>query len=108
MYQKVESTLSMAVTDPDLGFYDGPDDSPLTESGKRKEVSIYSRSWYRSPAKPSVVKLLIRGGWMIKGNEQRLKADLRPDGNTMLSINCKDGLVSSIELVKRNDKERVK
>lgn len=100
MYQKAKNTLLMAVTDPDLAFYEGPDDSPLTESGKRKEVSIYSRTWYRSPARPSVVKLVIKGSWTAKDNEQHIKADLRPDGNTMLSINCKDGLVSSIELVK--------
>jgi chondroitin-sulfate-ABC endolyase/exolyase len=110
MYHKDGGNLTMSVTDPDLAFYEGPDDSPLTVEGKRKEVSIYSRSWYRSPSKPSVMKLLIRGGWEVNADNEVYKAVLQPDGNTLLSINCKDGLASSIELVKRKErnKENVK
>jgi chondroitin-sulfate-ABC endolyase/exolyase len=108
MYQKEGDRLSLSVTDPDLAFYEGPDDSPLTKEGKRKEVSIYSRNWYRSPSKPSVVKLLIKGSWIAKSGENNLEAILQPDGNTVLSVNCKDGLVSRVELLKPKYKENVK
>lgn len=101
MYQQKGRELSMSVTDPDLAFYEGPDDSPLTADGKRKEVSIYSRNWYRSPAKPSVVKLLIKGSWTVNVEREGLEASLQADGNTLLSVKCADGIASKIELLKR-------
>jgi chondroitin-sulfate-ABC endolyase/exolyase len=106
MYKKEKEILKLSVTDPDLSFYEGPDDSPLTADGKRKEVSVYSRNWYRSPAKPSVVKLLIKGKWSVKtGNvdaqKKKVSAELQSDGNTLISVPCADGLTSKIELVKR-------
>ncbi|WEK20035.1 MAG: chondroitinase family polysaccharide lyase [Candidatus Pedobacter colombiensis] len=101
MYQQKEKQLSMSVTDPDLAFYEGPDDSPLTADGKRKEVSIYSRKWYRSPAKPSIVELLIKGNWEVKTGKDDLKVTLQSDGNTMVSVKCADGVASKIELFKR-------
>ncbi|MBB5438385.1 chondroitin-sulfate-ABC endolyase/exolyase [Pedobacter sp. AK017] len=108
MYHREGSSLSMSVTDPDLAFYEGPDDSPISPSGKREEVSIYSRSWYRSPSKPSVVKLLIKGSWTADPANKVLKAIPQAGGNTLVSINCKDGLVSSVQLIKSNNKENVK
>lgn len=101
MYKKGGDELQMSVTDPDLAFYEGPDDSPLTADGKRKEVSIYSRSWYRSPSKPSTIKMLIKGSWGVKSLSDRFQANVQPDGNTMLSIECADGLTSKIELIKQ-------
>lgn len=108
MYRKDAARLSMSVTDPDLAFYEGPDDSPVDVSGKRQEVSIYSRNWYRSPSKPSVIKLLIKGAWEANVDDVGIKAVLQADGNTLVHINCKDGLTSAVELVKRNHKENVK
>ncbi|WP_316816107.1 chondroitinase family polysaccharide lyase [Pedobacter nyackensis] len=101
MYKKEEKTLKLSVTDPDLAFYEGPDDSPLTVDGKRKEVSIYSRNWYRSPSKPSVVKLLIKGNWTPGNENEEIKAELQPGGNTLITVHCADGLTSKIELLER-------
>ncbi|WP_316813102.1 chondroitinase family polysaccharide lyase [Pedobacter heparinus] len=101
MYKKEKEMLKLSVTDPDLAFYEGPDDSPLTADGKRKEVSIYSRNWYRSPAKPSVVKLLIKGNWKLKNESEGINRTLQSGGNTLISIPCVDGLTSKIELVKQ-------
>jgi chondroitin-sulfate-ABC endolyase/exolyase len=109
MYQHTGAKLSMSVTDPDLAFYEGPDDSPKDASGKRKEVSIYSRNWYRSPARPSVVTLRIKGEWAAaRNNDELVKAMVGKDGNTQLDIRCKDGLVSAVELVQQNQKKNVK
>lgn len=104
MYKRAGDHLQMSVTDPDLAFYEGPDDSPLTVDGKRKEVSIYSRSWYKTPSKPSVVKLLFKGKWALNtaaAAADNLEVTLQADGNTLVSVGCADGLTSKIELVKQ-------
>jgi chondroitin-sulfate-ABC endolyase/exolyase len=100
MYQKNKDTLSMSVTDPDLAFYTGPDDSPLTPDGKRKEVSIYSRSWYKTPSQPSVVELVIKGQWKTILSGSKVKVIALSNGTTQLSIPCKYGLASKIELIR--------
>ena len=100
MYQKNNNTLNMSVTDPDLAFYTGPDDSPLTADGKRKEVSIYSRSWYKTPSQPSVVELIIKGRWKNVVAGGKIKITVLSNGNTQLSIPCEYGLASKIELMK--------
>lgn len=101
MYQQKGERLSMSVTDPDLAFYEGPDDSPVMADGKRKEVSIYSRKWYRSPSKPSLVQLLIKGDWVLKSAQHNFEAIGQADGNTLISVPCADGIASKIELIKR-------
>ncbi|WGQ11314.1 chondroitinase family polysaccharide lyase [Pedobacter gandavensis] len=102
MYQQKGERLSMSVTDPDLAFYEGPDDSPVMADGKRKEVSIYSRKWYRSPSKPSLVKLLIKGKWAAKSAQDNVEAIVQPDGNTLISVPCADGIATNIEWIKKN------
>ncbi|WP_228099150.1 chondroitinase family polysaccharide lyase [Pedobacter sp. MC2016-24] len=100
MYQTQKEKLKLAVTDPDLAFYTGPDDSPLTASGKRKEVSIYSRNWYRTPSNPGVVQLLIKGRWNLASGDKDVELVLQPDGNTLLKVTCSYGAASTIELKK--------
>ncbi len=99
MYQKNDGALNMSVTDPDLAFYSGPEDSPLTAEGKRTEVSIYSRTWYKTPSKPSVVELVIKGQWKTSGKGSNIKAVALSNGNTKLSVPCEYGLASKVELV---------
>lgn len=103
MYQQSSDSISMSVTDPDLAFYSGPDDSPLTADGKRKEVSIYSRSWYKTNSKPSVVKLELKGAWKAAPSAAgRIQSKVLRNGNTMLSVDCKYGIASAVRLVKAN------
>lgn len=97
MYKPMNGGISLSVVDPDLAFYSGPDDSPLTADGKRKEVSIYSRKWYKTPAKPSVVELMVKGKWYVKKNPVH-SAIITPDGNTKLSVNCGYGKTSVVKL----------
>jgi chondroitin-sulfate-ABC endolyase/exolyase len=100
MYQAQNEKLKLAVTDPDLAFYNGPDDSPLTATGKRKEVSIYSRNWYRAPSKPGVVQLLIKGRWALASDYKDVQLVVQPNGNTLLNMTCSYGAASTIELKK--------
>jgi chondroitin-sulfate-ABC endolyase/exolyase len=100
MYQKNNDSLNMSVTDPDLAFYKGPDDTPLTPDGKRKEVSIYSKGWYKTPAQPTIVDLMIKGRWRTAIKGGRIQAALLSNGNTQLSIPCKYGLASKVKLIR--------
>jgi chondroitin-sulfate-ABC endolyase/exolyase len=100
MYQKNNDSLNMSVTDPDLAFYKGPDDTPLTPDGKRKEVSIYSKGWYKTPAQPTIVDLMIKGRWRTAIKGGRIQTALLSNGNTQLSIPCKYGLASKVKLIR--------
>ena len=90
----------MSVTDPDLSFYKGPDDTPLTPDGKRKEVSIYSKSWYKTPAEPTIVGLIIKGRWRTAHKDGRMQATLLSNGTTQLSVPCEYGLASKMKLIR--------
>lgn len=98
MYQPSAKQMTLSVVDPDLAFYSGPDDSPRTPDGKRKEVSIYSRSWYETPSKPSVVELEVKGRWGVKKNAAGVTAKALPNGNTRLHVPCKYGLTTAVTL----------
>lgn len=100
MYQKQQNEISLSVTDPDLGFYAGPDDTPILPDGKRKEVSIYSKKWYDTPAKPSVVKLILKGKWKMKGINKNATISFDKMGNSVLQVLCKYGDATQLQLIK--------
>lgn len=103
MYKVEADVLKLSVTDPDLAFYEGADDSPLTQDGKRKEVSIYSRSWYRSPSKPSTITLEIRGCWGAELQQPNLKEiTILANGNTRIRVSCADGIASDLKLKRKH------
>lgn len=99
MYKKDNSVIEIAVTDPDLAFYNGPDDTQILPDGKRKEESIYSKSWYGKPSQPSVVCVLVKGLWTVSSELGEVKS-VRVNGNTELHIPCKYGIASQFKLVK--------
>lgn len=99
MYQNKKGIVNMSVTDHDLAFYTGPDDTPLLPNGKRKEVSIYSKPWIGTPSQPSVVKVTIKGTWQTASADNEIKAKI-VNGNTELSVPCKYGIASQFNLKK--------
>lgn len=100
MYQQAPNEISLAVADPDLGFYEGPDDTPLLPDGNRKEVSIYSKKWYATEAKPSIVKLVLKGKWKLKGINESAAITFDKKGNSILQVRCKYGEASQVKLLK--------
>lgn len=98
MYQKSNSGFEMSVTDPDLAFYAGADDTPILQNGKRKEVSIYAKPWYTSSSQPSMVTVRVKGIWQVKSELNNIKW-VTVNGNTQLSIPCKYGIASQFKLV---------
>jgi chondroitin-sulfate-ABC endolyase/exolyase len=100
MYQKQQNDISLSITDPDLGFYAGSDDTPILPNGKRKEVSIYSKKWYATPAKPSVVELVLKGKWKLKGVIKNATINFDKKGNSILQVQCKYADASLVKLFK--------
>lgn len=100
LYKPEGTGMELSVVDPDLQFYTGPDDSPLLPDGKRKEVSIYSRSWYGTPSKPSVVVLEVKGHWRVANAAAGVVAMPLPNGNTKLTIPCRYGLTTGVSLTR--------
>jgi chondroitin-sulfate-ABC endolyase/exolyase len=100
MYDKEQNDILLSVTDPDLGFYEGPDDTPLLPDGKRKEVSIYSKKWYATAAKPSIIKLVLKGIWKLKGDTKNATITFDKNGNSVLQVQCKYGEASQVKLLK--------
>lgn len=102
MYREGRERLDLAVVDPDLGFYEGADETPKNTDGTRKEVSIYSRYWFKAPAQPSVVQITIRGEWKkLDNNDQGYDVKNVSGGRTLLTIHCKYGLTTDIRLTKK-------
>lgn len=100
MYQQNGKQLSFSLTDPDLAFYNGPDDTPLLPDGKRKEVSIYSKKWYAAPAQATVVSVRLTGKWKLQKPEKHISVQYDKKGNTLLHLQCKWGLTNNFELIK--------
>ncbi|MEO6916807.1 MAG: chondroitinase family polysaccharide lyase, partial [Chitinophagaceae bacterium] len=100
MYQKEINAISLSVTDPDLGFYKGPDDTPILPDGKRKEVSIYSKKWYATPATPSTIKLTLKGTWKLDDVSKNAAVSSDKEGNTILQVQCSFGNASRLRLVR--------
>ncbi|MEO5996332.1 MAG: polysaccharide lyase beta-sandwich domain-containing protein [Chitinophagaceae bacterium] len=100
MYDKEQNEILLSVTDPDLGFYEGPDDTLLLPDGKRKEVSIYSKKWYATAAKPSIIKLVLKGIWKLKGDNKNVTITFDKMGNSVLQVQCKYGEASQVKLLK--------
>ena len=99
MYQKDKNSIEVSITDPDLAFYNGQDDTVILPNGKRKEESIYSKSWYGSPSQPSVVCITVKGIWQVKSSLNNIQTTI-VNGNTKISIPCKYGIASQFELNK--------
>lgn len=97
MYQKNNRGFELSVTDPDLAFYSGADDTKILPNGKRKEESIYSKPWITAPSKPSIICLVVKGLWQVSSESGEVKS-LIVDGNTEVSVPCKYGIATPFKL----------
>ncbi len=98
MYRVQNNTLEMNITDPDLRFYEGKDDTPVDENGKRKEVSIYSRKWITKPSKPGTVTIELKAGWRLVSSTEKVTTTVTKNGGLLLTILCKYGAATTIQL----------
>ncbi|MRJ10796.1 lyase [Ornithobacterium rhinotracheale] len=96
LYEKKGNDYQFAITNPDLGFFQGKDDTPII-NGKRKEVSIYSRQWYGTPATPSVVKVVLNGLFEILPNDA-IKSVRRENRKTIIEVKCAYGIATKMNI----------
>ena len=100
MYTKEGNTMRLSVSNPDLALYEGPSDEVYDENGKRKERSVYSRSWIDNPCGETTVTLTIEGVWaVIDRNGCNVRADYR-DGATTLTFRSAEARTEEITLKK--------
>lgn len=98
MYQSSKKTsgYEIALTNPDIGFFEGETDIPIIE-GKRKEVSIYSRKWYPTKPKESIVKLVLNGMWEISP-QKKIKKVEHTATQTQIWVICQYGQASKFKI----------
>ena len=84
MAKQHQDTLRLAVTDPDLNFYQGTEQDQLDENGQQTEVSIYSRQWRKVQPQPKVSQLTLKGQWQGQGSGFKVLS--AADNKTLLEI----------------------
>jgi len=102
MYKESPNQLDLAIVDPDLSFYEGADETPKNPDGTRKEVSIYSRYWFKTPAQPTVLRMTLRGEWeALTPDTDTFSLKKTKEGNTLLTVHSKYGLTTNVSLTKK-------
>ena len=91
-------TLTVSAADPDLRFYEGPSDEAFGADGKRRERSIYSRTWIDNPSEASELRVAVRGRWRPAGDTPWCRAAVE-GGNTVLTFTCREGATREITLI---------
>ena len=67
MYETEGEHMNMSISNPDLALYTGESDEVYDENGRRKERSVYGRSWVNNPAHTTTVELVLNGIWKVEG-----------------------------------------
>ena len=100
MYSVKGNMMTLSVSNPDLALYEGPSDEEYDENGKRKERSVYGRSWIDNPCGETMVNITIDGIWAIADRKGRnVKADYG-NGRTMLEFRSAEARTEEIILRK--------
>jgi chondroitin-sulfate-ABC endolyase/exolyase len=68
MYKASADQMTISISNPDLALYEGESDEIFDENGKRKERSVYGRSWVANPAHPTFVEIVLNGTWNVEGD----------------------------------------
>ena len=84
MYKKVGSRVDISVSNPDLALYVGESDEVFDENGKRKERSVYGRSWVTNPAHPTEIQIVLNGRWNVISDSDLTAEHI--DDQTMVRI----------------------
>ena len=99
MYKLTDNEFNISVSNPDLALYRGESDEILDENGKRKERSVYGRSWINNPAHPTAVRIVVNGQWNVTGTcEMDVRYD---DGKTIIEIITTESRTENIKLSKQ-------
>lgn len=98
MYRQTEKGLEISVSNPDLALYEGPADEILDENGKRKERSVYGRSWIDNPCQETMIRMTLEGIWTPAG-EHTVDMELEYENDsTCILIRTSESRTENIEL----------
>lgn len=98
MYREKDGIMEMSVSDPDLALYAGPSDEIFDENGKRKERSVYGRSWIDNPAQQRTIKITLDGAWEVLPDSVQQMV-VRVEGSvTMLEITTSESRTEEFKL----------
>ena len=76
MYRQVGDEVEISVSNPDLALYSGDADEILDENGKRKERSVYGRTWVNNPSQPRTIEMILEGEWRLLDNNTNVKVEV--------------------------------
>lgn len=84
MYRQTGNEVEMSVSNPDLALYSGESDEIFDADGKRRERSVYGRSWVSNPAQPRIVEMVISGEWELATPCEDVTVEVK-DGKTCIT-----------------------
>lgn len=99
MLRTSETAATISVCDPDLHLYSGTEPDQYYPDGRQREVSIYSRKWFRTASTPSRVRVTLAGAYQLTGSNPRVTLIAIEAGRTTLEFICQDGLPVEVQLI---------
>lgn len=70
MVSRKENKLHLSFCDPDLRLYEGQEADQLNADGSQKEVSLYSRTWFRNKSVGKWTVITLIGQWFPAANAE--------------------------------------
>ncbi|MFZ7224623.1 chondroitinase family polysaccharide lyase [Avibacterium avium] len=89
--------LDLSIVNPDFAFYQGTEEDQV-EDGKQVEVSIYSRTWRKTPSQPQHSSVTAKGKWQLAQASQCAKAEVKGE-NTLISTQTTDATPCKVRLI---------
>ena len=99
IYSLKDNELDLSVSNPDLALYEGAADEVYDSNGKRKERSVYGRSWINNPSAPVTIDIEIKGYWDVADSNN---IDVKyGEGTTILHITTRECKSEKINLKRK-------
>jgi chondroitin-sulfate-ABC endolyase/exolyase len=95
------AATTLSVCDPDLHLYQGIESDQFNPNGSQREVSIYSRTWFRAASAPSKVRVTLEGNYALVLPDARVTLVPAAPGHTMLEFTCREGLPVEVQLARQ-------
>lgn len=86
MAQQRHNLLSMAVVDPDLGFYADNDHTQIDKHGDPRNDNIYAKQWAKHNPPPKTVKLTLKERWRDVSPSQHYRIVSTSKDTTVIEI----------------------
>ena len=86
MYRQTGNLLQMSICNPDLALYEGEADEIFDSEGKRKERSVYGRTWIENPAATTQIRMTLNGEWVAEGTDNSRISISISEGKTHITL----------------------